>query len=302
MTHYNRFYRTALAGAMGTTTRRRGWKDRTLWVAHTTHTKVAALSFDYGPTRATYAIPLELIYTTPLTNWNPYNFPYDTASTNSPASGGRNGDKTNANRAYLGSSRRYFYRTPAEFFNGFGDSDAADTSASVVGVVHPDTPNVVRQCVASGHWIFFPVIKGVTQHYPYVGGRVRQRYPIAPVHVSTGVVWQEVKALQAIVATGDAAQINGDVDIPLLNERRLRMGASTSGGEHTHYVYLNEGDLTSLAAGGTVTKTSSRGNMHSHELDIRLQAGSTTQYEIVQCDESGTPNCNHRHVGLVLSS
>ena len=301
MTHYNRYYRVALAGAMGRSVRRRGFKDATMWVAQTSHRQVASLELETGPARATFAIPLEIIYTTPLTKWNPYNFPYDASNSNAPKQGGRNGHLTTASRAYLGSSRTIFYRTPEEFFAGFEEGDAADTSVGAVGVVHPDDPTTIRRCVASGHWINFPLIAGVSQHIPYAAPAVRQRWPIPPVHVSTNVVWQEVKALQAIVSTGDAAGINGDVAIPVLEERRLQMGDSTSGGLHKHYIYLDQADLNSLTAGEEITTATSSNNMHRHDIKLRLTPGSTTDYYITECDNNGTPTCSHDHPGLLLT-
>lgn len=67
------------------------------------------------------------------------------------------------------------------------DGDAADTAKNVVGVL--DGKGNVRQCRASGHWIHFPKIAGIEN-------KVRQRYPIAPLHVSKDYAVQQVFALK----------------------------------------------------------------------------------------------------------
>ena len=79
--------------------------------------------------RWSYAIPLEIIYTTPLTEWNPYNidyFEYGTDEYNNVASNGKKGTES---APYEGSRRNVFFRTPADFFSkDLADPDAADTS------------------------------------------------------------------------------------------------------------------------------------------------------------------------------
>ncbi len=299
-TYYNRVFRVATNDAMGRATRQRSWNDATLWTAQTTQPRVAALNIPgIGDVRTTFAIPLELISVTPLSNWNPYNIPLNFNQYTAASAGGRNGDLTNPNKAYMGASRGVFYRTPSEFFNGLGTgADPADTSVSAAGVVTPDDPTTIRSCAASGHWVLFPKIPGVTQHFPYAGDRVRQRYPIAPVHVSAKYVWQEVKALQAIVSTGDSAQINAGLVVPALNKRTLRMAPSRSGGEHYHRLYLDNEDLEALNNNQQVTKTSSRGNMHTHELVIERGAG-TDEFIVISCDgNTNPPTCSHDHPGL----
>ena len=69
---------------MGTTIIHRGYNDNMLFAAMTTQSKIAGLSVKrcknkrYPKTcykvkqKWTYAIPLEIIYLTPLSSWNPY--------------------------------------------------------------------------------------------------------------------------------------------------------------------------------------------------------------------------------------
>ena len=68
--------------------RRRGYHDANLFMAMTSHKKVSSLDYEYCPKswtrvgckiigqRWTYAIPLEVIYMTPLQTWNPYKLQY----------------------------------------------------------------------------------------------------------------------------------------------------------------------------------------------------------------------------------
>lgn len=82
---YSRFYKNADKDAMGFQERRRGFNDRYLWAARTTQEKVSAVEAAFGKDahddknklaqaqRWSYALPLEIVYTTPLTKWNPYN-------------------------------------------------------------------------------------------------------------------------------------------------------------------------------------------------------------------------------------
>ena len=82
---YSRFYQNADKDAMGFQQRRRGYNDRYLWAARTTQDRVSGVTASFGKAkhddkeklaqtqRWSYALPLEIVYTTPLTKWNPYN-------------------------------------------------------------------------------------------------------------------------------------------------------------------------------------------------------------------------------------
>jgi hypothetical protein len=136
---------------MGLTVRNMGFSDTTLWVAQTSSPKIAKMSAtdcqydnklhkqvcDTFEARSTYAIPLEIIWLTPLSTWNPYNLHIERnpANLHTVTDHGRNGGFDNAT-AYNGVSTDHFYLTPAEFFHG-GEIDrvAADTANDVVGVL-----------------------------------------------------------------------------------------------------------------------------------------------------------------------
>ena len=84
----------------------------------------------------TWAIPLEIIYLTPLHRWNPYNIEYKgnagskygkTVTAN--ARYGQCKSQTDSTGAYNGTHSRAYFRTPFAFFAGTETStDPADTS------------------------------------------------------------------------------------------------------------------------------------------------------------------------------
>ena len=149
---YHRWFKVSAKGAMGTSTRHRGYADENLFMAMTTQPKVAGMTLhsckklknkkkicSYLNQKWSYAIPLEIIFLTPLSKWNPYDLEYK-GEAKSPLgktveAGGRDGGTTKA-KAYNGINSRRFYQTPVEFFSG-GEvgSDAADTTKNSVGVL-----------------------------------------------------------------------------------------------------------------------------------------------------------------------
>ena len=149
---YHRWFRVGAKGAMGTSTRHRGYADENLFMAMTTQPKVAGMSLhtckkmqkgkkkcNYLKQKFSYAIPLEIIFMTPLSKWNPYNIEYKGAFNSQMGktveAGGRNGGKTKE-KAYNGINSKRFYQTPVELFSG-GEigTDAADTTKNSVGVL-----------------------------------------------------------------------------------------------------------------------------------------------------------------------
>jgi len=148
---YHRWFEVAQKGANGISTRRRGYADENLFMAMNTQSKVAGMDLTvckgWGKRRVcktinqkwSYAIPLELIYLTPLSKWNPYNIEYkgdaSKPSGKTVEAGGRNGGFS-VNEAYNGTNSRKFYQTPVEFFSGNEvGSGAADTTRNAVGVL-----------------------------------------------------------------------------------------------------------------------------------------------------------------------
>merc|ERR1712176_1561775 len=135
--YYTRFYGLMGADAMGSSKHRRSWNDRYLFAAKTTSTKVSPVEFNFeeddewGNTvyhrtisRWSYAIPLEIIYQTPLTKWNPYNIQeIEWGDFDFSRTGG-----CTAGDAFDGWTTTNAYFTPPEFFSGVTTSSAADTA------------------------------------------------------------------------------------------------------------------------------------------------------------------------------
>ena len=188
---------------MGAQFRYRGFADENLYMAQNTQDKIAGMDLTICRGRNncrvvsqkwSYAIPLEIIYMTPLSNWNPYNIVYHgdagTDAADVVTDGGRNGKQ---GKAYNGAHSKHFYRTPAEFYDattGEIDRDAADTTPrNAIYVL--DANGNERAVKATGHRIFIPDIQDV--------GVLRQRYPIAPIHGEGSIFWKQIEALQEIV-------------------------------------------------------------------------------------------------------
>ena len=86
--YYNRAFRITRRDAMGLSNRHRGFSDGNLFMAMTTQPKIAGMDLNdcqyvrgkrvcklYSQ-KWTYAIPLEIIYLTPLSRWNPYDIQF----------------------------------------------------------------------------------------------------------------------------------------------------------------------------------------------------------------------------------
>ena len=114
-----------------------------------------------------YAIPLEIIYTTPLLNWNPYGIDNIPSEVKFPRC--RNGDA--------------FCRTPIEFFadGGYTTSDTLDVT---------DQAGNTRKVTGSG--------MKTRMIIPGIGG-IRLRYPIMPLSYEGSAARKELDALKRIM-------------------------------------------------------------------------------------------------------
>ena len=297
--YYSRFYRLSDADAMGSSTHRRGYSDRYLFAAQTTHSKVSPIAFDYEvehengsttiwPTvsRWSYAIPLELIYLTPLTRWNPFNVSFvDDAADFVDGLSGECGVEPLQNIKH-----NLFYQTPAAFFgDGSEDEDAADTAESGLCVLGADGQEHAVE--ASGHWITFPEIAGGV-------GQVRQRYPIAPIHAAGSAAFKEAKALQDVVLPSNYDDVEEGVDF-FTDSRDLDYGFNLylEGGGHDHLVFIkanrlfadwyDDENLQYLNGSDHLTKAEAdTANGHTHTVNIwrwRAHDEAPWNYELDSC-------------------
>ena len=204
---YHRWYQNLETGALGGHSRHRGFSDEHMWVAMTTQPNVLGSRVEMCDRHTrdncqswklkwTYAMPMEIIYTTPLHNWNPHNIKYhglektDEGNVIYGSDNSRNGNEP-LDQAFNGTNSGKFYNTPWAFFEGneFGE-DPADTPSDFVYVLNEEG-NESFKVRASGIRTFHPSIPGI--------GRIRQRYPIHTIHGEGSPVWKELSALKEIV-------------------------------------------------------------------------------------------------------
>ncbi|CAL1535720.1 unnamed protein product [Lymnaea stagnalis] len=138
--YYHRMFKTGATNAMGLSAVVRGFSDEMLFVAETTQPLIAPVDITICATasscttkssRFTYAIPLEIVYLTPLQTWNPYNLSV-TENLSIPPKNGRTGSLTIKEKAFNGTATKvYHYLTPASFYS------------SSTGEVHRNCPSQV---------------------------------------------------------------------------------------------------------------------------------------------------------------
>lgn len=309
--HYHNWYLAKGQTANGRPHVHRGFSDTNVFMAQNTRPEIVPQTVNDEckrdrnnvknclhtyKQRWSYAIPLEIVYLTPLGKWNPYNIEY--REVNPPENSKRNGKKDKS-LAYEYAAPKYFYRTPKAFFTGSEDgADAADTSGKSVWML--DKNGNLRNCMASGVYSFMPEIEGV--------GRVRTRYPIAPVHQEGSALWKEFQALRDLVLLQEdrmkrlreefglgtnpnfpAAGLGGhDVTMEMAKVR-------INGVTHTHTVNFVPNKMNKMHAGGVVELDSNESEGHIHRLRVKYEKndGEPT-YKIIRCDR-GDECKNHHH-------
>ena len=315
--YYHRLFKVMRRDAMGQSIRHRGYSDANLYVALTSQSKVAGMNLKIckGPKpntrckevnqKVSYAIPMEIIFLTPLSNWNPFDIEYKGPDKEpygkTVFENGRNGDR-NPKKAYNGTNSRKFYQTPDAFFTGKEVSvDAADTTRESVGVL--DRNGRVRICRASGVRVFLPPIKGI--------GSLRQRYPIMPVHGEGSAVWKELGAMKDLLLQSKTygylfrEPLGGSgVGSVALPERSLTLqmedATRTPPGVHTHEVTLTPQEVKDAKTKGKhITKLTTQGAGHQHTIRV---AWKNNIWVIRKCDEYDKKKykCFDQH-GMYLS-
>ena len=152
--------------------RHRGYADENAFMAMASHPNIAGIDVNVcrgehnnvctlHDQKWTYAIPMEIIFTTPLLTWNPYDLDYkgdaDTTAGQTVTEDGRRGSLQDPAKAYNGINSKAYYQTPFEFFQSSeeGTTDA-DTARNVAGVI--DQGGELRRVRASGTRVFLPYI------------------------------------------------------------------------------------------------------------------------------------------------
>ncbi|XP_046546481.1 uncharacterized protein LOC124256538 isoform X2 [Haliotis rubra] len=288
--YYTRWYKSDDSGAMGLRIIHRGFADSYCFIAQTTLPEAASMTLTYCHKNRTthkmgcehvtrqysYAIPLEIVYLTPLHNWNPYSIQYkgdySTDYAKSVTANNRQGGMTQAT-AFDGSNSMHWYHTPEQFFDTAA-LDKDNQAHRVVGVL--DSKGTPRKVMASGMRTILPEIPGI--------GSVRTRYPILPVHGEGLSVWKELDALkditmkiQANAAAFEKNPVHVDeasvIDKPQPSVHFLVGPSDQAHGNHTHSITLTFAQMESLGAGQTVSVTTSFNSGHSHQVEIYVKTG-----------------------------
>ena len=309
--YYHRWFKVMEKGAMGQSIRHRGYADENLFMAMTTQPKVAGMSLETCKRgkcksvhqRFSYAIPLEIIFATPLSKWNPFDIQYKGSARSewgkTVFANGRSGGKTRK-EAYDGTNSKKFYQTPSAFFTGGEVStDAADTTQNTVGVL--DKNGKVRITRASGTRVFFPPIAGV--------GTLRQRYPIMAVHGHGSSVWKELEAAKDILLQSKTygymcrEALSGSGPLPTEPSKKpmkfvTQDAKRTPPGAHKHEISLTADEVEMAMGGAQITKTTETAAGHEHVLKIRYIKRKSPLWRIEGCDgkmEDGKDRCWDRH-------
>ena len=321
--YYHRWFKVSEPGAMGETFTHRGFADRNLFVAETTQPRVAPSSYQHcdfpnNPRRRTcyivqkrvsYAVPLEIVWLTPLSAWNPYDIEYKgdwNSELGKTVTAGKRNGRVTKDKAYNGTHSKLYYRTPAQFFSGTEvDVDNADTVKGSVGVL--DRSGEPRAVKASGIRILLPNIPGV--------GVLRTRHPIMPVYAEGSSIWKELEALRDIVmnmgkytkyfevppsfSAGDQNSATSTVPPFKTVHTVLRTSEAGTGatGLHSHTIDLTENNFVRLTKfGRTVKVITSRENAHSHAITVGYDK-SLAQFKILKCD--GKDACFDGHSSVL---
>ena len=299
---YHRWYRLQKKGALGLKSRLKSFSDPTVFMAQTSSTKVVKFGVrilnkrgrlvDECQQRWSFALPLEIVYLTPLHRWNPLNIVHHgdarTPEGQRVSAGGRRGGRTQ-DRAYDGTNSAKFYHTPASFFNkNQGESDPADSSRKgEVGVLN----STGHLCLAraSGVRNFLPEIPGV--------GMLRTRFPIMPVHGEGDTVWKELAALKDTVLNPNAYPFVWAEPKEPDGSLHLLVGSSESDSvpEHTHFIVLSAAEAGRLL-NTTITVETSETLEHTHSIELvcaRERNGLCIKARVERCD--GVRRCPGNH-------
>jgi len=304
--HYHRWFKLGVKSAMGIQVNHRGYHDENMWVAQTTQPNVMPMSLracynnmtshrrecGWSTRRVSYAIPLEIVYTTPLQSWNPYDLDWHDRNCSISEKDGRNGGPEK-NKAFNGTCYRRFYKTPANFYSGKEEYDPANTARGAVNVL--DKNGTVRQVIASGFRAVTPNIEGV--------GPVRLRYPIFPVHSEGSVLGMELMAMKEMLmqmgkhsylyeTTPMGQAIPQDKD----HHFHLRDSYTNPPGLHGHDFTLTKDEFESCNNGTEVTVTTSYNLAHQHQLIVYCRNGAL-YYK--KCD--GVDVCWDKHSRTIIT-
>jgi len=274
----------------------------------------------------TYAVPVEVVYLTPLENWNPYNLMLHSDQKAFRDWQNDNNLDGSAQAPYEGySDKDNFIKTPAEFFDSFGGRDLADTGKAW----YVNYNGNAVQVTASGTRIITDDIGGGV-------GPVRLRWPVFPIHEHSTLAFREVSAvekkmkdenaalntkverLESLVAdlvnlistssnfdalSTDVSNIDVGSDTGSTNEEQIRKWTESTypvpllitgpGFEgHTHDIWCDWNCFRALVAGESVTITSEDWDGHTHDFTFKLgEDDASIVFEACSnCDSMNDPH------------
>ena len=265
--YYHRPYKLGQKDAMGTDSTQRGYSDR-LYMAMTNQERIAGQTYTdkskkVHETKVSYAIPMEIIYLTPLTNWNPYKVSYADDQTVTGS-----GTKNNP---YSRSNRKTFFHTPASFFSGNPEVDAADTSQSG-GVWIKNATGTKVNTQASGVRIMFPKIAGID-------GIIRQRYPIMPIYGEGNTIWKRLNAFEDSLDGYQTSVTNDDVYY------KVDLSHSSGVTPHTHSIQISFKKYKEMREDSTIKYMVSTTKAVNHSHNLVLYVDSNGKLVIETCDD-----------------
>ena len=288
---YHRIYRNLNKDAMGITVRSRGFSDSSVFMASTTERRVAGMKFKIckgsvckmQDQKWTYAIPLEIIYMNPLMKWNPLNITMKTGDAAAEVKGAGRDGRTKKT-AFNGRRDDVFYFTPDKFYMDKVELTAKANKKRAV-LYATDAGGIVRRVRGSGTRVILPYIDQV--------GKLRQRYPIMPVHAEGSAVWKELEALKDYVMQMKLSP-RDDQGITLLIAQSR---ATTVSARHKHVVNLTAKHVTDLKAGRRITVNSEFTFSHRHHISVRYNVWAD-KFIMIRCDDDAI--CKDLHPKVLL--
>ncbi len=343
--YYNRWYSVSEKGANGLSVIARGYADQNLFMALNTRKEVVPFDVTACPKdkpcksytqRISYAVPLEIIYLTPLSNWNPHGIKYRGDHTTDKGKEifmkdgkkSRDGSCTK-DKAYDGTNSKKFYRTPLKFFETSTDKGDADTTEDFICVL--DKNGNHQKVRASGVQIMLPEIPGI--------GIVRQRYPIAPFVEEESTTWKEMQAIIDFLQrgneypkvaktyhseayyTGPYPPDRGDVHhrLKIELEELIRKGklpdkvkiytaeseATLNKAPHVHVIEVSKSQFSDMVKGNDVPVKTSKVENHTHNMKIRRtvkreDGEDKISYRMRECDGEISECPSDKHTNRLM--
>ena len=306
---YHRLLSMDKTGAMGQRDIYSAFNDPAVFFAMNTQNRTAKMSLTICDKfnrncktydrRYSFAIPMEIIYLTPLQTWNPLKLaqkgdPWSVEGRTVTAGGSRTGGATVAT-ALNGTHDRLCYTIPESFFSGNElGRDTADTTKVYTHVLDPaGKVNKVRAC---GIRIFLPNIPGV--------GSMRTRYPIAPLADYGNNNYKRIEATLDLLMNMNRYQ-NRMTNVPNIgllspsastrhpNHVRLVTAPTTGINSHTHEVFIPWKSALFVKTGGVYMVRSTSASNHDHRFKIVYKSGANSHFEYETCD--GKSECADKH-------